>query len=229
MLKQNYACHFYFLGEGVNAINFWKTQCDILDISTACFHFQIGDTALHKAASNGHPNTCEVLLKNYANVNAETKVSMLIRVAGVMILRVPISERPLSKEMHRINVTSRKALTRGVKIYYCSMRPRPLNHGTLYFSTPVLLKRVADFVAYNAFCACLNTLIPVYFRCLFSKTLGLHLSQKTNKQTNKAKQKTKLNQKKKKKGKIRIRGLHEPFLQLAKKNAGLQINKLHSY
>ena len=35
-----------------------------------------GPTALHRAATNGHPDTCEVLLINNANVNAETEVSI---------------------------------------------------------------------------------------------------------------------------------------------------------
>ena len=33
-------------------------------------------TALQSAADNGNPDTCLVLLKNNANVNAETKVSI---------------------------------------------------------------------------------------------------------------------------------------------------------
>ena len=37
---------------------------------------QGGVTALHRAADNGHPDTCEVLLKNNANVNAEAEVSI---------------------------------------------------------------------------------------------------------------------------------------------------------
>ena len=36
-----------------------------------------GFTALHRAAKNGHPDACEVLLKNNANVNAEAIVSIL--------------------------------------------------------------------------------------------------------------------------------------------------------
>ena len=45
-------------------------------MSNVCLLLQDGLTALHKAAFNGHPDTYEVLLKNNANVNAETKVTM---------------------------------------------------------------------------------------------------------------------------------------------------------
>ena len=38
---------------------------------------QNGVTALHNAACNGHPDTCEVILKNNPDVNAETKVRFL--------------------------------------------------------------------------------------------------------------------------------------------------------
>ena len=45
---------------------------------TICILLQFGFTALLEAASNGHPETCEVLLKNNANVNAVTKVIVSI-------------------------------------------------------------------------------------------------------------------------------------------------------
>ena len=41
-----------------------------------CLLLQGGFTALHRAAKNGHPDTCLVLLKNNASVNAETNVSI---------------------------------------------------------------------------------------------------------------------------------------------------------
>ena len=71
---------------------------------------RVAAQAVHRWQLHPRPDAAQALTSSRTEVEVE--------VAGVRILRVPITESTIFIEMHRVNVTSRNALMHAVKISY---------------------------------------------------------------------------------------------------------------